>query len=72
MNGSTGNVEITGNLNACTITGGTINVETDVTVGQKLQSADDGYLFPYVDGEIVGYSLDASSTVGSLVRVLLV
>ena len=49
-----------------------VQIALPVTVGEKLQAIDDGYVAPYSGGEIVGYSLDAGSNTGDLVRVLLV
>ena len=49
-----------------------VQIALPVTVGEKLQTIDDGYVAPYAGGEIVGYSLDAGSNAGDLVRVLLV
>ena len=49
-----------------------VAIDRAVTVGEKLQAMDDGYATPYGAGEIVGYSLDAGSNAGDLVRVLLV
>ncbi len=49
-----------------------VQIAFPVAVGEKLQAMDDGYAAPYSGGEIVGYSLDAASNTGDLVRVLLV
>lgn len=39
--------------------------------GSAVQSADDGYAMPHSGGIIAGYSLDASTSAGQLIRVLL-
>lgn len=49
-----------------------VAIDRAVTVGEKLQVMDDGYATPYNAGEILGYSLDAGSNYGDLIRVLLV